>query len=146
GVQGRRRIADRPGAGRGPLSWRRSTRHGAMGPDDGRVGVYVHVPFCERVCPYCDFAVVAARPLAPGRARAYVDALLRERARRAPDFAAPGGGPRPLASLYFGGGTPSLLAPESLARLVSAVHAQFPAEGPVEITLEVNPSTVERAR
>ncbi|HEY8494271.1 MAG TPA: radical SAM family heme chaperone HemW [Myxococcota bacterium] len=117
-----------------------------MGPDDGRVGVYVHVPFCERVCPYCDFAVVAARPLAPDRERAYVDALLLELARRAPDFAGPGGGPRPLASLYFGGGTPSLLAPESLARLVSAVHAQFPAEGPVEITLEVNPSTVERAR
>jgi oxygen-independent coproporphyrinogen-3 oxidase len=114
--------------------------------DDRRIGVYVHVPFCERVCPYCDFAVVAARPLTADRERAYVDALLAELARRAADFAAPGGAPRALASLYFGGGTPSLLAPRSVARLVAAARAQFPPDGPVETTLEVNPSTTERAR
>jgi oxygen-independent coproporphyrinogen-3 oxidase len=114
--------------------------------DDGHLGVYVHVPFCERVCPYCDFAVVAVRPLAAGRERAYVDALLAELARRAPDFADRGGAPRPLASLYLGGGTPSLLAPESVARLVAGVRACFPAPEPVEVTLEVNPSTTERAR
>lgn len=115
-------------------------------PDDGRVGVYVHVPFCERVCPYCDFAVVAARPLAAAHERAYVDALLAELERRAPAFAGASGGPRPLASLYLGGGTPSLLAPESVARIVAAARAWFPPEGPVETTLEVNPSTTERAR
>jgi len=114
--------------------------------DDGRVGVYVHVPFCERVCPYCDFAVVAARPLAAERERAYVDALLAELGRRAQDFAEPDGAPRALASLYFGGGTPSLLAPESVARLVAGVRARFPVQDAVEVTLEVNPSTTERAR
>lgn len=114
--------------------------------DDGCVGVYVHVPFCERVCPYCDFAVVAARPLAAERERSYVDALLAELGRRAPDFAAPEGAPRALASLYLGGGTPSLLAPESVARLVAGVRERFPVRDAVEVTLEVNPSTTERAR
>ena len=115
-------------------------------PDDGRVGVYVHVPFCERLCQYCDFAVVAARPLLAARERAYVDALLAELERRAPAFAAAAGGPRSLASLYLGGGTPSLLAPESVARIVAAVRDCFPPAGDVETTLEVNPSTTERAR
>jgi len=112
--------------------------------DDRTLGVYVHVPFCERVCPYCDFAVVAARPLARDAERRYVDALLAELAARAPESAG-----RSLASLYLGGGTPSLLHPESVARLVEAVRAAFPptaSAGPVETTLEVNPSTVERAR
>jgi oxygen-independent coproporphyrinogen-3 oxidase len=114
--------------------------------DDGRIGVYVHVPFCERICPYCDFAVVAARPLAADREREYVDALLAELERRAAAFAGPTGAPRPLASLYLGGGTPSLLAPESVARLVAAVRARFPGGDAAEVTLEVNPSTTERAR
>ena len=107
------------------------------------VGVYLHVPFCERVCPYCDFAVVAARRLAPADERRYVDALLRELEARAAAHA----GAR-LASLYFGGGTPSLLHPDSIARLVDAVRAVFepPTGGAVETTLEVNPSTLERER
>jgi oxygen-independent coproporphyrinogen-3 oxidase len=116
---------------------------------DPTVGVYVHVPFCARVCPYCDFAVEAApewvrgRPadFAPRETR-YVDALLRELDRRAPAFAG-----RRLASLYFGGGTPGLLRPESVARVREAVRARFPDDGvAVETTLEINPSTVERAR
>lgn len=112
--------------------------------DDGSVGVYVHVPFCERVCPYCDFAVVAARRLSPEVEARYVDALLRELAARGPDF-----GGRRLASLYFGGGTPSLLEPSSIAALVDAVADAFPgrsgSEG-IEVTLELNPSTSELAR
>jgi len=108
---------------------------------DESVGVYLHVPFCERVCPYCDFAVEAARPLLPAREEAYVAALLEELAARRGDFAG-----LALASVYLGGGTPSLLAPDSLARLVAAVRQAFPARGEVEVTLEVNPSTVERER
>jgi len=104
------------------------------------VGVYLHVPFCERVCPYCDFPVVAARRLDPALERRTVDALARELRARAPDFAG-----RRLASVYFGGGTPSLLAPESVAGLLAAVRGAFPGE-PAEVTLEVNPSTTERAR
>jgi oxygen-independent coproporphyrinogen-3 oxidase len=106
------------------------------------VGVYVHVPFCERVCPYCDFAVVAAPSLAADREARYVAALLAELAERRAAFAG-----RRLASLYFGGGTPSLLAPASVARLIDAVRASFPgANTAAEITLEVNPGTVERER
>ncbi len=109
--------------------------------DDGSVGVYVHVPFCERVCPYCDFAVVAARRLEPERARRYVDALLAELARRRPVFEG-----RRLVSLYLGGGTPSLLDPAEVGRIAGAVRAAFRVEGAVEVTLEVNPSSVERER
>ncbi len=109
------------------------------------MGVYVHVPFCERVCPYCDFAVVAAPDLSAEREARYVEGLLAELAARAPDFEG-----RSLASLYLGGGTPSLLTAESVARLVAAVRGAFgeperSAQAP-EITLEVNPSTVERER
>jgi oxygen-independent coproporphyrinogen-3 oxidase len=104
------------------------------------VGVYLHVPFCERICPYCDFPVVAARPLTAADEERYVAALLAElRARRAA-FSG-----RSLATIYFGGGTPSLLAPESLARLVAGVREAFVGE-PAEITLEANPSTTERGR
>jgi len=110
---------------------------------DATVGVYVHVPWCGRVCPYCDFAVVAVRRLEPEREARFVAAVVSELAARAPAFAG-----RALASLYLGGGTPSLLRPESLARVVAAVRTAFaPApEGSVEVTLEVNPSTLERAR
>ena len=111
----------------------------AMRDDD--VGVYIHIPFCERVCPYCDFAVVAARELAEDVEDAYVAALLSELERRRPDFA-----PRPLATLYLGGGTPSLLRPSSVERLCRAVFQAFEPAEPVEVTLEVNPSTVERER
>jgi len=127
---------------------------------DSSVGVYVHIPFCERICPYCDFAVSAAPDLPADQETRYVDALLRELASRsgvyrAPDALdqdpsaeardpnAPG---RRLASIYLGGGTPSLLTPASLARIVEAIRAAFPSDGPVEITLEVNPSTLERSR
>ncbi len=114
--------------------------------EDGAIGVYVHIPFCERICPYCDFAVVAARTLPADREQGYVAALLRELDLRAPAFERADGSVRPLASLYFGGGTPSLLTPASIARLVAAVTASFPGGREVEVTLEVNPSTVERAR
>lgn len=111
--------------------------------DDGTVGVYLHLPYCERICPYCDFAVIAARSLDPGVEAAYVADLLRELEARAPAFAG-----RRLSSVYLGGGTPSLFQPESIARLLGATRAAFPAEPDAapEITLELNPSTVERSR
>ena len=106
------------------------------------VGVYVHVPFCERVCPYCDFAVVAARKLAREDEDRYVEALLKELSQRCGDYAG-----RRLATLYLGGGTPSLLHPESLAKIARAVCEAFPpTDEAIEATLEVNPSTLERER
>jgi oxygen-independent coproporphyrinogen-3 oxidase len=116
----------------------------AKGEDANTVGVYVHVPFCERVCPYCDFAVVARPKLDANEEARFVDALLAELEARREDFAGLG-----LATLYFGGGTPSLLRPDALARVREAVLAAFPPLGDcaeVETTLEVNPSTVERER
>lgn len=107
---------------------------------DPTVGVYLHVPFCERVCPYCDFPVVAARTLGRAQERRYVDALLAELEGRRGAFAG-----RRLATLYLGGGTPSLLGPESVARLVEGARAAFGGE-PEEVTLEANPSTTERER
>ena len=111
--------------------------------DDGRVGVYAHVPFCERICPYCDFAVERAPQLARTREDAYVAALRVELERRSELFA-----DRPLATLYLGGGTPSRLRPESIERIAAAVHAAFPSEGApdLELTLELNPGTTESAR
>jgi len=113
---------------------------------DSSVGVYVHVPFCERVCPYCDFAVIGAPELPAAQETRYVDALLRELASRRPVYQEPDGSAQRLASIYLGGGTPALLTPESLGRIVEAVRAAFPSDVPVETTLEVNPSTLERDR
>jgi len=106
------------------------------------VGVYIHIPFCERICPYCDFAVVKGAPGAADERR-YLDALLRELALRAPGFET-----GRLASVYFGGGSPSLFEPDSLARVLEALRRCFPPVESelLEVTLEVNPSTLERAR
>jgi oxygen-independent coproporphyrinogen-3 oxidase len=104
------------------------------------LGVYLHIPFCERICPYCDFPVVAARSLGRATEQRYVAALRTELAARRNDFSG-----RRLATVYFGGGTPSLLSPESVSELLDAVRGAFPGD-PAEVTLEVNPSTLERER
>lgn len=112
--------------------------------DDGRVGVYLHLPFCERICPYCDFAVVLAPTLAPERETRYVDALCTELDARRSDFAG-----RALASVYFGGGTPSLFSPRSIGLILEKVGQAFPRfdlDEELEITLELNPSSVLQAR
>jgi oxygen-independent coproporphyrinogen-3 oxidase len=112
--------------------------------DDGCLGVYLHLPFCERICPYCDFAVVAAPMLEPETEARYVAGLQRELEARRTDFEG-----RALSSVYFGGGTPSLFRPESIRELLDAIRQAFraPASAPdVETTLELNPSTLEEAR
>ena len=112
-----------------------------MPPAPADLGVYVHIPFCERVCPYCDFAVVARRRIDAAEEQRLVAALLTEARARAGAFAGAG-----LRTLYLGGGTPSLLQPASVERLVGELRALF-APGPLaEVTLELNPSTVERSR
>lgn len=112
--------------------------------ESATVGVYLHVPFCERICPYCDFAVVKASRagvLAPDVEDRYVRALIRELELRRRDFAGCA-----LRTIYLGGGTPSLLRPASLARILASVRSAFEAAQEVEVTLEVNPSTLERER
>ena len=93
------------------------------------LGLYLHIPYCFSKCRYCDFYSAPGQRSVP---RAYVDALLRELSRFAPDA------PLRPDTLYFGGGTPSLLDPADVARLIAAAQ---PLPG-AEITLEANPETV----
>ena len=111
------------------------------------LGVYIHVPFCERVCPYCDFAVEAVgarRALPPDLEAPWLDLLLREfeqvRTELASDL-----DDRRLRTVYLGGGTPSLLAPASIERILRALAGAF-SGSPEEITLELNPCAVETER
>ncbi len=101
-------------------------------------GVYVHWPFCRRICPYCDFNVHT--DTAPDEA-AWRNALLSELAHYAAEL--PG---RTVTSLYFGGGTPSLMPPETVAALIDAVQMHWSIADDIEITLETNPTSSERAR
>ena len=95
--------------------------------------LYVHVPFCRLVCAYCDFVTVGGRASEIPR---YVDALLRELAARP----APG----ELRTIYFGGGTPSLLTGEQLARVIGEARDRWQHLAIEEVTVEANPSERER--
>jgi oxygen-independent coproporphyrinogen-3 oxidase len=113
---------------------------GALAP--GRpLGVYVHFPFCGVRCPYCDFAVDTRAEIPHDD---YADAVIGELAARRVWFEGTG----PLASIYFGGGTPGLWRPDALGRVLDAVRAAFgaaPTEA-VEITVEANPGEADEAR
>jgi oxygen-independent coproporphyrinogen-3 oxidase len=104
-----------------------------MRADGAPFALYVHVPWCRHVCPYCDFNVYASSepPEAP-----YVEALATELATRA--RAAPWRG-RALRSVYLGGGTPSLLAVESVARVIDAAARAFGLVPGAEVSIEANP-------
>jgi oxygen-independent coproporphyrinogen-3 oxidase len=115
--------------------------------------LYVHIPFCVSICPYCDFVVVAGAAARGPRKRvtALLAALRRELELRADlldaEWGAPeeGESPRPsLRTLYFGGGTPSLLPADEIAGLIELVRARYGLADDVEITLEANPGPDER--
>jgi oxygen-independent coproporphyrinogen-3 oxidase len=101
------------------------------------IGVYVHIPFCASRCPYCDFATAPATTTLRSR---YLDALCREITREGELL----GRPR-ARTLFFGGGTPSLLEPGEIAVLGDALRRAFVLR-PREVTLEANPATLDRAR
>ncbi len=92
---------------------------------------YVHIPFCRRRCPYCDFAIVDESSDSPGGYDQYVDALVAEVALES-DFG-------PLDAINFGGGTPSRLRPVQLSRVIRALEDRFGFNEGVEVSLEVNP-------
>lgn len=96
------------------------------------IGVYLHVPFCDGKCPYCDFYSLSSPT--PSLLDAYTDALIRSVEYWADETQAS------ADTVYFGGGTPSLLGPHRVARVLSAVRSMFRVKDDAEITLEVNPS------
>ena len=95
------------------------------------LGLYLHIPFCSSICNYCNFNRGLFEPALKGR---YVEALEAE-IRRAPTRG------RPADTIFFGGGTPSLLEPEEIGRLITACRDTFALGGEVEVTLETNPET-----
>ncbi|MFM8275403.1 MAG: coproporphyrinogen-III oxidase family protein, partial [Cyanobium sp.] len=103
---------------------------------------YLHLPFCHRRCFYCDFPVVPLGDRADGARSgaiaAYLELLLAEIA-NAPE------GP-PLATLYFGGGTPSLLTPKQLGRLLGSLRQRFGLAPGAEVTLELDPASFDQER
>jgi putative oxygen-independent coproporphyrinogen III oxidase len=104
------------------------------------LGVYVHWPYCARVCPYCDFNVVRDRGRAEQKA-ALTAAILADLEAHAALT-----GQRRLASIFFGGGTPSLMDPAEVARLIAAARALWPAGDDLEVSLEANPTDAEADR
>ncbi|MBC7227107.1 MAG: radical SAM family heme chaperone HemW [Thermoflexales bacterium] len=101
--------------------------------ETGSVALYIHIPFCRSRCTYCAFNTYAGREaLIP----AYGEALCTE-IRAAPSA--------PAHTVYFGGGTPSMLPPDTLARILRCLREHFPLSPDVEVTLEANPGTVDPA-
>ncbi|HUH24252.1 MAG TPA: radical SAM protein, partial [Brevundimonas sp.] len=110
------------------------------GEKDSDLALYVHWPYCARICPYCDFNVVRDRGRGEEQA-GLVEAILTDMESQAVMV-----GPRRLASIFFGGGTPSLMAPDAVGRIIARAQALFPPRGPIEITLEANPTDAEADR
>ncbi len=105
------------------------------------IHLYIHVPFCARRCSYCDFAIAIRRPVPSER---YVDRVRAEWTLWLGHPVVAGAGT--LATIYLGGGTPSLLEPAALARLLEAIERSCPRAPGAEVTLEVNPEDVTAAR
>lgn len=100
-----------------------------------RTGIYIHFPFCIKKCLYCDFNSAASSTLTP---EAYVALLLSEmklRSETLPESAS-------TATLYFGGGTPSLMSPQLVGTLIDAARSRFGLQPDAEVTLEANPGTL----
>ncbi|SMQ28692.1 oxygen-independent coproporphyrinogen-3 oxidase [Pseudomonas helmanticensis] len=103
------------------------------------LALYIHIPWCVRKCPYCDFNSHTASPVLPEQE--YVDALLADLDQ---DLHAVYG--REIISIFFGGGTPSLFSAEALGRLLEGVKQRIPFAHDIEITLEANPGTFEQEK
>ena len=112
------------------------------------LSLYIHIPWCVKKCAYCDFNSHGLRAAMPERE--YVAALLADLDADLADFGDAVHGreisSRPLQSIFFGGGTPSLFAPDSIATILDGASARIPFARDCEITLETNPGTVEHGR
>jgi len=129
---------------------------GDPAPADGRLptdltidpstdfGVYLHVPFCRVRCGYCDFNTYTASELRGARQDDFADTLTAE-VRLAGQVMDAAGGRRVASTVFFGGGTPTLLPPGDLGRMLDAVRAEFGIADGAEVTVEANPDTVDDA-
>ena len=102
------------------------------------LGVYVHWPFCKSKCPYCDFNSHVRDGVEQARWRVALLRELEHAAREAPD--------RRVETMFFGGGTPSLMEPETVAALIERTRQLWDSASEIEITLEANPTSVEAGR
>jgi oxygen-independent coproporphyrinogen-3 oxidase len=103
------------------------------------LSLYIHLPWCVRKCPYCDFNSHELRDSLPEEL--YVNALMDELDNHLPDLEG-----RQLVSIFFGGGTPSLFSAQAIDRILTGVDQRMPLGKQIEITLEANPGTFEQAR
>jgi len=100
------------------------------------MGIYIHIPFCWHKCDYCDFYSLPLRD--PIILEEYTRSVIKELELRRAEM------DHPVATIYLGGGTPSLLQPGQIERILSAVHDHYSCGGSLEISMEVNPATVNR--
>ena len=105
---------------------------------DAPLGVYIHIPFCAHICPYCDFTTYAGKDSLIPR---YVACLEREIARQGQEI-----GKRPVATIFIGGGTPSLLDGAQIGRILLACREAFELLPDAEISMECNPNGLDTAR
>lgn len=105
---------------------------------NGGFGLYIHWPFCEAKCPYCDFNSHVSKRIDQ---TAWRDAYLVELKRAALETKG-----RVLNAVFFGGGTPSLMDPETVSDIIAAIKSHWPTSNDLEITLEANPGSVEAGR
>jgi oxygen-independent coproporphyrinogen-3 oxidase len=103
------------------------------------LALYVHLPWCVRKCPYCDFNSYTLH--GELEERSYVAALQSDLAAQAPEMAG-----REVSSIFFGGGTPSLFSPRAIALLLESARRHLTLAADLEVTLEANPGTIERGR
>ena len=101
------------------------------------LSLYIHIPWCIKKCPYCDFNSHAVKSDTPEAA--YIDTLLNDLTEDLQRYAIT----RPISSIFIGGGTPSLFAPESFEHLLSGIKQRIALIPDIEITLEANPGTFE---
>ena len=107
----------------------------APAPQNDPIGIYIHIPYCARICPYCDFNVYARKQSQFGD---YVDALLAEI-----DQMAEQQGHRSVATVFIGGGTPSILPANDHQRIMDRLNSRFLIHDDAEITMEANPEGLE---
>ncbi|MCG8380662.1 MAG: radical SAM family heme chaperone HemW [Gammaproteobacteria bacterium] len=105
------------------------------------LSLYIHIPWCLKKCPYCDFNSHGLKSGNPLPEDAYINALLTDL-----DLEFQQSGQRPIHSIFIGGGTPSLFSAHAIADLLSGIQARCKLKSDVEITLEANPGTFEQAR